>query len=105
MAVNRCWRYFYSAADRREFLFDRLEDPGGTRNRAENPLCRHVAADMRGGLMEFYRSQAYTEPLEGEGWKLFPQPTMSADPDAGLLIQDAGWARPFQAIPGYTDEA
>jgi len=105
MAVNRRWKYFYSTADRREFLFDRLEDPEETRNRAENPLCRHVTAQMRGALMEFYRSQGYTEPLDGEDWKLYPQPTTPEDPDAGLLIQDAGWARPFQAIPGYTDGA
>jgi len=103
MALNRRYKYYYSTADRREFLFDRVEDPQETRNRAGNPFCRGVTAAMRGALMDYYRSQSYTEPLDGERWKLYPQPELPADPDAGLLVQDAGWARPYQAIPGYTE--
>ncbi len=105
MALNRRWKYYYSTADRREFLFDRVEDPQETRNRAETPFCRGATDEMRGALMDYYRSQGYTEPLDGDRWKLYPQPGFPADPDAGLLIQDAGWARPYQAIPGYTDGA
>ncbi len=105
MALNRRYKYYYSAADRREFLFDRVEDPQETRNRAENPFCRAAAAEMRGALMDHYRAQSYTEPLDGDHWRLYPQPDLPADPDAGLLVQDAGWARPYQAIPGYTDGA
>ncbi len=105
MALNRRWKYYYSTADRREFLFDRVEDPQETRNRAENPFCRGATAEMRGALMDYYRSQGYTEPLDGDRWRHYPQPGFPSDPDGGLLVQDAGWARPFQAIPGYTEGA
>ena len=103
MAVNRRYKYFYSAPDRREFLFDRLQDPDELRSRAGITFCQGDLAEMRGGLFEFYRSQSFAEPLEGDQWRLFPQPSLPSDPDAGLLIQDAGWAKPYQAIPGYTD--
>ncbi len=103
MALNRRWKYFYSAPDRREFLFDRLQDPGELRNRAGIVFCEDALAAMREGLLAYYRSEGYTEPLEGDHWSPFPQPTLPADPDALLLVQDAEWARAYQEIPGYTD--
>jgi len=103
MALNRRWKYFYSAPDRREFLMDRLHDPDETRNRAGVTFCREDAAIMRRGLFDYYRSCGYTDPLDGDGWRLYPQPDLSPDPDAGLLIQDPPWAREYQRIEGYTE--
>ncbi len=103
MAVNRQWKYFYSSPDRREFLFDRRTDPDETRNRAGLSLCHHNLQQMRTGLHEYYRREGFTDPLEDDRWKLYPQPALPVNPDAGLLIQDARWAAPYQAIPGYTD--
>jgi len=103
MAVNRRWKYFYSAPDRREFLFDRVHDPDETRTRAGLILCRGDLERMRSGLFEFYRREGFAEPMEGDAWRLHAQPAMPLDPDAGLLIQDAPWAAPYQAIPGYTE--
>ena len=103
MALDQRWKYFYSAPDRREFLFDRQQDPEELRNRAGNVLCQAPLAEMRARLFEHYRSQGYTEPLDGDGWRLYPQPELPADPDAGLLIQDAPWAEPYQQIPGYSN--
>jgi len=103
MATNRRWKYFYSAPDRREFLFDRVLDPDETRNRAGLSLCRHELEEMRNSLFEFYRSQGFTDPIEDGRWKLFPQPSMPVDPDEGLLIQDPAWSIPYQVIPGYND--
>jgi len=105
MAVNRRWKYFYSTPDRREFLFDRVQDPDETRNQSGLVFRRNAVSDMRGGLFDFYRNAGYTQPLDGNHWRLYPQPSMPADPDAGLLIQDAGWSVPLQRIPGYSDEA
>jgi len=103
MATNPQWKYFYSTPDRREFLFDRIRDPDEMRNRAGLSLCRHALEQMRNNLFEFYRSEGFTEPIEGNNWKIFPQPSISINPDEGLLIQDPGWSMPYQAIPGYTD--
>lgn len=103
MAVEERWKYFYSAPDRREFLLDRQQDPGETRNRAGLSLCREPLRQMSGVLMERYRRDGYFEPLDGDHWRDYPQPTLPEDPDAGLLIQDAGWAAPYQHIEGYSD--
>jgi len=104
MTVNRRWKYFYSAPDRQEFLFDREQDPDETRNKAGLSLCADPLQEMRGSLIEYYQRHGYVDPLDGDAWKLFPQPSVPTDPDAGLLIQDAPWAAPYQNIPGYTDE-
>jgi hypothetical protein len=58
---------------------------------------------MRNNLFEYYKSEGFTEPIEENRWKLFPQPSIPVDPDEGLLIQDPGWAMPYQKISGYTD--
>jgi len=76
MALDRRWKYFYSAADRREFLLDRLQDPAETRDRAGVSLLAGALDEMRRRLMEFFRREGYTEPLDGEGWRQFPQPEM-----------------------------
>jgi hypothetical protein len=103
MALNRRWKYFYSAPDRREYLFDRVKDPDEMRNHAYLPFERHVVNEMRDQLFAFYKTNGETDPIDGGKWREYPQPEFPADPDAGLLIQDAAWARDDQRIPGYTD--
>ncbi len=104
MALNRRWKYFYSVPDRREFLFDRVSDPDERRNQAGLVFRRGVVAEMRGGLIDYFRSQGYTRPIYGNRWRDYPQPSVPVDPDAGLLIQDPKWSVPLQHIPGYSDE-
>jgi arylsulfatase len=103
MACNRRWKYIYSSADRREYLIDRITDAAETRNRAGVSLCDAALKEMRSGLIGCLRSEGYEEPLDGDTWKHYPQPEISPNPDAGLLIQDAAWSQPHQRIPGYTD--
>lgn len=103
MTLDGRWKYFYSAPDRREFLFDRVEDLEETRNRAGLSLCRPQLERSRRALMDRYRADDYHEPLDGDAWRPYPQPEMPADPDEGLLIQDAPWSLPHQALPGYRD--
>ncbi len=103
MALNRRWKYFYSAPDRREFLFDRVQDPQETRSRSGISFCREPLQEMQATLMARLREDGYQEPLDGETWRLYLQPALPEDPDAGLLIQDAPWAEPYQRLPGYSD--
>jgi len=103
MAVNESLKYSYSSADRQEYLIDRTEDPDETRNRAGLVFCQDQVARMRADLHGYYRTCGYTEPMDDESWKLFPQPTVPSDPDAGLMIQDHPWAKQYERIPGYTD--
>ena len=100
MAVNREFKYVYSASDRMEYLFDRRLDPLETRNRAHAPNFRRHSAVMRDLLMEHLRAGGETSGLDGSGWKLFPPRHLPRDPDFGLLIQDQPWAE--TAIPGYS---
>ena len=104
MLYNGELKYIYSAADRKEYLLDHRVDPEETRNWAYNPLYAVQTEQMRSALIDFYKAEGYTEPLEGEGWKVYPQPTIPDSPDAMLMIQDAGWAVPQYRIEGYSDE-
>lgn len=103
MAVNGRWKYIYSAPDRKEFLFDRLQDPQETRNQAGLGLRQGELHTMREGLFRYYQDQGYNAPLERGKWKLFPQPARPTGPDAGLGTQDAVWSQPLYHIPGYSD--
>ena len=104
MALTRRWKYIYSAPDNREFLFDLRVDPEETRNRAETLGYQEQTRAMRAALVAYLRSEGYEEPLEGDGWRVYPPPPLPRDPDAGLLFQDPGWAKPYVHIPGYSDE-
>jgi len=101
MAVDRRWKYFYSAPDNREFLFDHAVDPLETRNRAHAPFMDEHAGRMRQALIEHLRAGGEAAALDGERWRVYPKLDLPDDPDAGLLIQDHPWA--VTRIPGYTD--
>jgi len=106
MVVNENWKYFYSAADGQEFLFDRTADPAETRNRAGLPFCREIKEKLKNDLLEFLRNNgetaAYIEENGRLDWRAYPLDRgVSEDPDTGLLIQDAPGS--VVALPGYTD--
>lgn len=104
MALTRRWKYVYCASDNREFLFDLLVDPEETRNRAETLGYLEQTQALRGELIAYLRAEGYTEPLDGDAWRVYPPPPFPEDPDAGLLFQDPAWARPLAHIPGYSDD-
>lgn len=99
--VTHDWKYTYSAADNREFLFDRKHDPSESRSRDGLPFTRERQEHMRQRLQAFLRDNGDTEALAGEQWRHYPRSRPSESPDAGLIIQDHPWAD--HHIPGYTD--
>ncbi len=99
MAVNRRWKYFYSAPDNREFLFDRAGDPLETRNLAGEASTER--SRMKQALIEHLRAGGETSGLDGDDWKTFPTYQLPEDPDEGLIVQDHPWAD--TNIPGYTN--
>ena len=103
MACDRRYKYIYSAADQKEYLLDHAVDAEETRNRAYNPLHADATGAMRARVIGFFRGEGYTDPLDGDDWKTFPKLTLPDSPDAGLLLQDAGWAMPHYHIEGYGD--
>ena len=105
MSLTRRWKYIYAASDNREFLFDLLVDPDETRNRAETLGYERHTSTMRDALIGHLREDGYAEPLDGEGWRVYPPLRMPRDPDAMLLFQDAAWSLPHLHIPGYSHES
>jgi arylsulfatase len=107
MALNRRWKFVYSAPDRRQMLFDRLRDPGETTDLgaatwdAKWPTQK-VQNEMRAALIAWLQEQGEEAALEDGKLKLYPKREMPSNPDAWLLYQDHAWAD--QRIPGYTDE-
>jgi arylsulfatase len=101
MAVSREWKYFYSAPDGREFLFDRIRDPRETRNLAGNGFCDEERNRMRSALIQHLERGGEAEAVAGGDWIAYPRQDVPANPDAGLLIQDCRWAD--LTIPGYTE--
>ena len=104
MVMSERWKYIYVASDNREFLFDLKVDPEETRNRALTQGYVGVTKAMRERTIGYLQEQGYTEPLEGDAWRMYPAPKFPQDPDAGFLFQDAPWSIPLMHIPGYSDE-
>ncbi len=102
MACDQAFKYYYSAADQKEYLIDLKTDPEETRNCAENPLYQQDLQVMRSRLIGYFKDEGYTDPIEGGGWKVYEKWEIPTSPDAGLLIQDAGWSKPFYEIEGYS---
>lgn len=107
MAVNRLWKYVYSAGDRREFFFDRRKDPCEALNLAGVKTMSSAKESMRRNLLEFLRScnteDAYTSGASGLAWRRYPrvQEGYLANPDARLLFQD--YPSYPTVLPGYSD--
>jgi len=94
MAVTREWKYFYSAGDDREFLFDRINDPRESSNKAKAPLFQEAKEQMKQTLLKYLKtekaSKAYIETESGLDWKPYSLYDNSylADPQNNLLFQD-----------------
>ncbi len=103
MAVSREWKYFYSAPDDKEYLFDKIHDPEETRNRAGLPFSEKPLKDIRQKLMDYLSETGMTAGLEEGKWKQFPRLDVSSDPDSGLLIQDGYTPWVDTHIPKYSE--
>lgn len=108
MGVNQRWKYVFSAADQRTYLFDREADPREVRNLADDPAHSEVRREREADLLRFLRETgeeaAYLESADGSlGWRSYPKLDESYldDPDAHLLIQD--YPTYPTELPGYGD--
>lgn len=88
MAVSKKWKYFYSAGDNREFLFDKISDPFETRNKANLTFTKNITSSMRNKVIEHLKSTNMTKGIENDSFKAFTPYKIPTDPDEGLLIQD-----------------
>lgn len=101
MAVSKDWKYFYSAPDNREFLFNKNTDPKETRNIAGNQFCNDEFKNIKSALIEHLKDNGETDGIKNDDWLSFKIPSFIKDPDAGLLIQDTYTPWADRTISGY----
>ena len=90
MVAGRELKYIYSAADRKEWLFDLRIDPQETKNWAGNPRYDGLLRDMRQALIGRFEGDNYESAIQNGAWREY-EPPVFPDPagDDGLLFQDA----------------
>ena len=87
--ISSDFKYIYSAADRKEWLFRRLAQQLEDRNLAGNPAFQTQLSNHREYLINRFRKDGYDEPLDDKNWRQFPQPDpVPQTPDAWQLFQD-----------------
>lgn len=101
MVVNKEWKYFYSAPDNQEYLFNKVTDPGETRNKTGVQFCQDEKEEMKIKLIKELQKNGETAGIEDDNWVKFPEQIIPEDPDTGLLIQDMYTPWFDEDIPGY----
>lgn len=104
MIVSKNFKYFYSAADNKEFFFDKKNDPNETTNFAGKPFYKKIQNELKSELLKFLKSNNVTYAFKEKNgkleWKKYPLlRAVSKNPDEGLLLQDD--PRSIVNIPGY----
>lgn len=84
------YKYSYSAADDKEWLFDLATDPGETRNLAGNPAFFRQREKLQQTLVERFQKDKYKAAVDPNGWRHYESVEFPDDPDYGLLYQDSG---------------
>ncbi|MBD3181785.1 sulfatase-like hydrolase/transferase [Candidatus Poribacteria bacterium] len=97
------YKYIYSAPDQKEYLLDTKNDPEETRNHALLDGGKPHLERLRKILIEHFKNDDYTLPLEGNRWKTYP-PAKLPPPTQATGNQDARWTDPYLHIPGYERE-
>ena len=85
MSCNRRWKYIYSAADDKEWLFENGDE---RKNLASEEDYSDTLARLRSLTIERFMEDGYHAPVESRQWKRFEPLTLPLDQDEGLLIQD-----------------
>lgn len=89
MATDRNWKYIYSAADHKEWLFDLVKDPFEIENRIDDSEYAAPLKRLKQACIKRFQIDGYTEALDGDDWKHFPETELPMQyTDDGLLFQD-----------------
>ena len=100
------WKYIYSAADRREWLFNVATDPHELRNVAGDPASREPLERLRGQLLRRFEADGYAWAVEKGKWRDYGIADFPSDPRTGLLFQDpAELAGALAGLAGYERRA
>ena len=74
-ALNEEWKYIYCAPDRMEILLNYRDGGNELVNHAYDPGLADTKHELKQALFGHFRSANYTNPLDGDDWAHYPQPT------------------------------
>jgi choline-sulfatase len=106
------WKYSYSAADEKEWLYDLGTDPQEIWNLVNNPIYYREVQRLRGTLIHRFQDAGYISAVDGDSWRCYGIKDLIDDPDYGLLISHGeaqqkainalgeGYARDIRTEPG-----
>ena len=90
----------FSVPDQREYLLDMEADPLETRNFALLDSGESHLKRLRSTLIEQFRKDGYTLPLDGGKWLAYP-PAKLPPAEQATSNQDARWTDAYLHVPGY----
>ena len=85
MVANKEWKYIYSAADDKEWLY---KNGCETVNLATDPAHADTLAKVKKIAIDRFNKDGYTQAVEGDDWVRYPGVDFPSDPNDGLLFQD-----------------
>lgn len=86
MATDGRYKYIWSAADEREWFFDRNADPRETHSFAGNPAYAPHVEQLRNALLARHADDK--RAVQNGAWRRWGTSAVPAEPDLGLLYQD-----------------
>lgn len=90
MIASQHMKYIYSAADRKEWLFDLRKDPSETKNWAHNPSYSETLSRLRNQLVTRFEADNYQSAVTDGHWHTYTSPDFPTHgTDEGLLFQDS----------------
>lgn len=85
MVANQHWKYIYSAADDREWLY---RDGCENVNLADAPDHQSTRLELKQCAITRFKNDDYELPLDGDDWARFPTANLLSNSRDGLLFQD-----------------
>ena len=103
MAASSSFKYFYSAPDGKEFLFNKTNDPKETRNAVASLFLKKQLGDIKSSLIDFLKEKGETAGIKDDDFIRYNMPGFIEDPDAGQIIQDGYTPWGSTEIKGYSE--
>ncbi|MEE4195446.1 MAG: sulfatase-like hydrolase/transferase [Anaerolineae bacterium] len=88
LITDGVWKYTYSAADKKEWLYNLVFDPQESRNLAYNGFYRNEVERLRKAQIKRYTDAGYTKAVENGDWKDYGITECNFQTDQQLLLQD-----------------
>lgn len=90
LITDGTWKYTYSAADQKEWLYNLELDPKESRNLAYNGFYLDQVERLRQAQVQRYTEAGYAKAVENGAWKDYGLTACTFQTDENLLLQDLG---------------